>query len=91
MPTQCGVAKKDAWVMEAYIIHESGVLKKFAFKKEAQNTPYLIVVFIILQNRYNYVIFEVLTALVMKSSVFWDITPCSLKVNLNPVDFQRRP
>jgi hypothetical protein len=26
--------------------------------------------------------FEVLTAVVMKSSVFWDITPCSpLKVN----------
>jgi hypothetical protein len=30
----------------------------------------------------NYVAFEVLTAVVMKSSIFWDITPCSpLKVN----------
>jgi hypothetical protein len=31
---------------------------------------------------HHYVGFEVLTAVVMKSSVFWDITPCSpLKVN----------
>jgi hypothetical protein len=31
-----------------------------------------------------FVRFEVLTAVVMKSSVFWDITPCSLlKVNLS--------
>jgi hypothetical protein len=30
----------------------------------------------------EYVGFEVLTAVVMKSSIFWDITPCSLlKVN----------
>jgi hypothetical protein len=30
---------------------------------------------------FNYVGFEVLTAVVMKNSVFWDITPCSpLKV-----------
>jgi hypothetical protein len=29
-----------------------------------------------------YVGFEVLTAVVMKSSIFWDITPCNpLKVN----------
>jgi hypothetical protein len=29
-----------------------------------------------------YVVFEVLTAVVMKGSIFWDITPCSsLKVN----------
>jgi hypothetical protein len=26
---------------------------------------------------YSYVAFEVLTAVVMKRSVFWDITPCS--------------
>jgi predicted membrane protein len=30
------------------------------------------------QNERTYVGFEVLTAVVMKSSVFWDITPCSL-------------
>jgi hypothetical protein len=30
----------------------------------------------------HYIGFEVLTAVVMKSSIFWDITPCSLlKVN----------
>jgi hypothetical protein len=30
----------------------------------------------------RYVGFEVLTAVVMKSTIFWDITPCSpLKVN----------
>jgi hypothetical protein len=30
----------------------------------------------------DYVGFEVLTAVVMKSTIFWDITPCSLlKVN----------
>jgi hypothetical protein len=29
-----------------------------------------------------YIVFEVLTAVVMKSTIFWDITPCSaLKVN----------
>jgi hypothetical protein len=33
-------------------------------------------------NRYVYVGFEVLTAVVMKRTIFWDITPCSpLKVN----------
>jgi hypothetical protein len=33
-------------------------------------------------NKIYFVGFEVLTAVVMKSSIFWDITPCSpLKVN----------
>jgi hypothetical protein len=32
----------------------------------------------------NFVGFEILTAVVMKSSVFWDMTPCSpLKVKQN--------
>jgi hypothetical protein len=32
--------------------------------------------------RANLVVFEVLTAVVMKSTILWDITPCSpLKVN----------
>jgi hypothetical protein len=30
------------------------------------------------QSMYVYVGFEVLTAVVMKSSIFWDMTPCSL-------------
>jgi hypothetical protein len=29
-------------------------------------------------NAHYCVTFEVLTAVVMKSSIFWDITPCSL-------------
>jgi hypothetical protein len=34
------------------------------------------------EQRQNYVGFEVLTAVVMKSTIFWDITPCiSMKVN----------
>jgi hypothetical protein len=33
-------------------------------------------------NRWNLVVFELLTVVVMKSTVFWDIMPCSpLKVN----------
>jgi hypothetical protein len=37
---------------------------------------------IVLRSKDSVVGFEVLTAVVMKSSVFWDITPCSLlKVN----------
>jgi hypothetical protein len=33
-------------------------------------------------NNYTYVGFEVLPAVVIRSSIFWDITPCSpLKVN----------
>jgi hypothetical protein len=36
-----------------------------------------------LVNSFTYVGFEVLTAVVMKSSIFSDITPCSLlKINL---------
>jgi hypothetical protein len=34
----------------------------------------------------EYVGFEVLTAVVMKNSIFWDITPCSEPLK---VDFQR--
>jgi hypothetical protein len=34
------------------------------------------------QVRIFFVVSEVLTAMVMKSSIFWDITPCSpLKIN----------
>jgi hypothetical protein len=34
------------------------------------------------RTRYYFVGFEVLTAVVMKSTIFWDITPCSpLSVN----------
>jgi hypothetical protein len=31
---------------------------------------------IMAEERENYIRFEVLTAVVMKSTVFWDITPC---------------
>jgi hypothetical protein len=34
------------------------------------------------QTKINYVGFEILTAVVMKSTIFWDVTPCSpLSVN----------
>jgi hypothetical protein len=37
---------------------------------------------------HKYIGFEVLTAVVMKSSIFWEITPCRpLKVNLLRADF----
>jgi hypothetical protein len=29
------------------------------------------------ETRYNYVGFEVFTAVVMKNIIFWDMTPCS--------------
>jgi hypothetical protein len=45
---------------------------------------FVIYIYIVWSDKYEkkYIIFEVLTAVVMKSCIYWDITPCSpLKVN----------
>jgi hypothetical protein len=72
-----GIQKTILWLQVRIISHNLSKLH-FLYVDLLHTVLYEVAFMAIVETFNNYALFEVLTAVTMKTSIFWDVTLCSL-------------